>query len=94
MAMKRGLHVISAVLAVMTLEEADRLKRLKENTGLRYMMAETSYYRQPAIYARDLFREGAFGELCAVVRLQRHTLHAEHGCARQCLEAERDERER
>ena len=63
MCMKRGLHVISAVPAVMTLEEADKLKRLKESTGLRYMMAETSYYRSPTMYARDLFRNGRFGEL-------------------------------
>jgi predicted dehydrogenase len=61
--MKRGLHVISAVPAVMTLSEAEKLKRLKESTGLRYMMAETSYYRQATIYARNLYREGAFGEL-------------------------------
>jgi predicted dehydrogenase len=63
MCMKRGLHVISAVPAVMTLEDAGKLKRLKESTGLRYMMAETSYYRGGAIYARNLFREGGFGEL-------------------------------
>jgi len=63
MSMKHGLHVISAVPAVMTLEEADRLRRLKESTGLRYMMAETSYYRQATIYARDFHRQGGFGEL-------------------------------
>ncbi len=62
-AMERGLHVISAVPAVMTLEDAERLRDLKERTGLRYMMAETSYYRQPTIYARNLHREGGFGEL-------------------------------
>lgn len=63
MCMNRGLHVMSAVPAVMTIEEAERLRDLKRRTGLRYMMAETSYYRQPAIYARNLFREGGFGEL-------------------------------
>lgn len=63
MCMNRGLHVISAVPAVMTIEEAERLRDLKRRTGLRYMMAETSYYRQPAIYARKLFGEGGFGEL-------------------------------
>lgn len=62
-AMERGLHVISAVPAVMTLEEAERLRNLKEKTGLRYMMAETSYYRPTTIYARNLHREGGFGEL-------------------------------
>lgn len=63
MCMERGLHVISAVPAVMSLEEAEQLKDLKERTGLRYMMAETSYYRQPAIYARNLHAAGGFGEL-------------------------------
>ena len=63
MCMERGLHVISAVPAAMSLEEAERLKEVKERTGLRYMMAETSYYRQPAIYARNLHEQGGFGEL-------------------------------
>jgi predicted dehydrogenase len=59
----RGLHAVSACPAVFTLEEAEKLKALKEKTGLRYMMAESSYYRQPCIYARNLHREGGFGEL-------------------------------
>ena len=63
MCMNRGLHVISAVPACFTLEEAEKLKALKEKTGLRYMMAETSYYRQAAIYARNLHRSGGFGEV-------------------------------
>ena len=63
MCMNRGLHVISAVPAVMSLEDAEKLRDLKERTGLRYMMAETSYYRQADIYARNLFDEGGFGEL-------------------------------
>jgi predicted dehydrogenase len=63
MCMKRGLHVISAVPAVLTLEEAEKLKALKESAGLKYMMAETSYYRGAAIHARNLFQQGAFGEL-------------------------------
>ena len=62
-AMERGLHVISAVPACMTLEEAQKLKEVKERTRLRYMMAETSYYRQATIYARELHREQGFGEL-------------------------------
>ena len=63
MCMRRGLHAISAVPAVLTLEDAAKLKALKESTGLRYMMAETSYYRQACIYARDLYRRGGFGEM-------------------------------
>ena len=63
MCMNRGLHVISAVPAALSLEEAGKLRDLKERTGLRYMMAETSYYRPADIYARNLFTEGGFGEI-------------------------------
>ena len=63
MCMRRGLHVVSAVPTCLTLAEAENLKQIKEKTGLRYMMAETSYYRQACIYARNLFKAGGFGEL-------------------------------
>ncbi len=59
----RGLHVFSAVPACFTLEEAARLKSLKEKTGLHYMMGETSYYRPGCIYARSLHQSGGFGEM-------------------------------
>ncbi len=63
MCMERGWHVVSAVPACMTLDEAAMLKEVKEKTGARYMMAESSYYNQECIYARNLFRAGGFGEL-------------------------------
>ena len=59
---KRGKHVICAVPACLTLEEAAQLKEAKERTGLRYMMAETSYYRAPCILARELWNDGKFGD--------------------------------
>lgn len=63
MCMERGLHVISAVPACASLEEAEELRAVKERTGLRYMMAETSYYRQACIYARELYQKGGFGQI-------------------------------
>lgn len=63
MCLERGWHAVSAVPTCMALDEAAMLKEVKEKTGLRYMLAETSYYRQECILARNLFREGAFGEL-------------------------------
>lgn len=63
MVMKAGKHVICAVPACLTLEEAHQLKETKERTGLAYMMAETSYYRYHTIAARDLFNQGKFGEI-------------------------------
>lgn len=59
--MEHGKHVISAVPACLTLEEAQQLKETKERTGLVHMMAETSYYRAGCIFARDLWRQGKFG---------------------------------
>ena len=63
MCFERGLHVISAVPACLTLEDAERLRDAKEKTGLKYMMAETSYYRQACIYARRKFQAGGFGNI-------------------------------
>jgi predicted dehydrogenase len=63
MCMERGWHVVSACPACFTIKEAEILKEVKERTGFKYMMAESSYYRQDCIYARNLYREGGFGEL-------------------------------
>ncbi len=57
-AMRHGKHVISAVPAAITLEQAEELLAVKEETGLTYMMAETSYYQQAAISARKFWNEG------------------------------------
>jgi len=46
-----------------TLEEAQVLLDTKKRTGLKYMLAETSYYNAYGILARELFQQGAFGEL-------------------------------
>lgn len=61
--MNAGKHVICAVPAGLTLEELQLLKDTKEKTGLKYMMAETSYYRWATITARKLYEDGKFGDL-------------------------------
>lgn len=63
MCMENGWHAVSACPACISLEEAAMLKEVKEKTGLKYMMAESSWYRQECIFARNLFRQGGFGEL-------------------------------
>lgn len=63
LSMERGWHVICAVPACQSLEEAELLIALVKRTGLRYMMAETSYYRQPAIFMRELARTGTLGRI-------------------------------
>ena len=59
--MNHGKHVISAVPAACSLEECQLLKETKERTGLKYMMAETSYYRSECMLARELYADGKFG---------------------------------
>ena len=61
--MESGKHCISAVPAAMTLEDCRRLIEAKERTGLRYMMAETSYYRWETMLMRELYEGGDFGEV-------------------------------
>ncbi len=61
--MEHGKHVISACPACITLEEAQKMKETKERTGLRYMNAETSYFRKETIAVRELLRQGILGEI-------------------------------
>jgi len=63
MCMNAGKHVVCAVPAAISLEECQLLKETKEKTGLKYMMAESSYYRQACIAARELYQAGKFGNL-------------------------------
>lgn len=61
--LKAGKHVISAVPACMSLEEAELLLPTVKATGLTYMMCETSWYHPLVITARQWNRDGAFGEI-------------------------------
>ena len=57
-AMKVGKHVISAVPAGMSEEELELLLETVQKTGMKYMMAETSYYRPQVITCREWARQG------------------------------------
>ncbi len=61
-ALKAGKHVYSAVPAAATLEELEELVKTVEETGLTYILGETSYYRPPNIYCRKRFAKGDFGK--------------------------------
>ncbi len=63
-AMKHGKHAISAVPAAYgTMEQAEQLHDTVKTYGLTYMMAETSYYQQSTISARNFYSKGKFGDL-------------------------------
>ena len=62
-ALRSGKHVYSAVPSAASIEEITELVRAVEETGLIYMIGETSYYYPCAIYCRERFRKGDFGRI-------------------------------
>ena len=67
-----GKHVLCAVPAAWTLEECDKMRDAVKRTGLTYMMAETSVYRQNTISVKKFYQEGAFGELFSAAAEYNH----------------------
>lgn len=62
--LKHGKHVATAVPAVWgTLEEADELFAAVKKSGLKYMMFETSCYREDLFEMREIYRAGGFGKI-------------------------------
>jgi predicted dehydrogenase len=63
--LKHGKHAICAVPACAGsgVEEAQRLLDAVKESGLTYMMAETSFYQQHTISARQFYQEKKFGEI-------------------------------
>lgn len=61
-ALKSGKHVFSAVPMASTVEECTEIVRLVKETGLTYMIGETCYYYPCAMFCREAYAEGKFGE--------------------------------
>ncbi len=61
-ALKAGKHVYSAVPMAPTVEECQEIVRLVKETGLTYMIGETCYYYPCAMFCREAYRAGRFGE--------------------------------
>jgi predicted dehydrogenase len=62
-ALKRGKHVYSAVPMAVSVDEVEEILHLVRETGLTYMMGETSYYYPAVEYCRRKWRSGEFGHL-------------------------------
>ncbi|MDX9976010.1 MAG: Gfo/Idh/MocA family oxidoreductase, partial [FCB group bacterium] len=62
-AMKAGKHVISAVPAGVSQAELEQILDCVKTTGMKYMMAETSYYRPEIISCRERQAAGEFGTI-------------------------------
>ena len=62
--LRHGKHVLSAVPACTgSIEEGERLLDAVESSGLTYMMAETSYYRDYMMSAREFYDQGLLGDI-------------------------------
>ena len=62
--LKHGKHVACAVPAVFgSMEEADMLLEAVKQSGLKYMMFETSCYRADNHAMREIYKAGGFGKL-------------------------------
>lgn len=63
-ALKHGKHVAVAVPAVFgSLEDADKLFEAVKASGLKYMMFETSMFRESCYAMQQIYNSGGFGEL-------------------------------
>lgn len=64
LALNSGKHVASAVPAVFgSLEDAERLFETVKRTGLKYMMFETSMFRENHYAMRQIYNAGGFGKV-------------------------------
>ena len=61
-ALRAGKHVYSAVPMANTVEECKEIIDLVKETGLIYMMGETCYYYPCAMYCREAYAQGKFGD--------------------------------
>jgi len=62
-ALDAGKHVYSAVPMALAADEIAAIVAKVEQTGLIYMMGETSYYNPAVVWAREQNRAGAFGRV-------------------------------
>ncbi|MEV8539682.1 Gfo/Idh/MocA family oxidoreductase [Streptomyces sp. NPDC051572] len=62
-ALRAGKHVYSAVPMAVTEDEIALIIEAVRDTGLTYMMGETSHYNPATVYARTRIADGGFGRL-------------------------------
>lgn len=67
-----GKHVMCTVPAANSIEECYKLRDAVRTTGLTYMMAETSAFRQNTISVRKFYKEGLFGNIFSAAAEYNH----------------------
>jgi predicted dehydrogenase len=62
-ALRAGKHVLCTVPMATTLEECRQIVELVEQTGLKYMMAETVVYSREFLFLKEMYRNGELGKI-------------------------------
>jgi len=62
-ALKAGKHVMCTVPMATTIEECRQICELVEETGLKYMMAETVVYSREFLFIKEMYDKGELGKI-------------------------------
>ncbi len=62
-ALKAGKHVMCTVPMATTIEECDKICQLVDETGLKYMMAETVVYSREFLFIKQMYEKGELGDI-------------------------------
>ncbi len=62
-ALNAGKHVACTVPMATSVEDCERIVKLTQDTGLKYMMMETVVYAREFLFVRDLYQKGELGRI-------------------------------
>ncbi|MEW4527383.1 Gfo/Idh/MocA family oxidoreductase [Maioricimonas sp. JC845] len=62
-ALKAGKHVMCTVPMATTIEDCEKICQAVQDTGLKYMMAETVVYSREFLFIKDLYEKGELGKI-------------------------------
>lgn len=62
-ALKAGKHVMCTVPMATTVEECEKIVDLVQETGLKYMMAETVVYSREFLFIKEMYDKGELGKI-------------------------------
>ncbi len=62
-ALKAGKHVMCTVPMATTLDECRQIVELVQETGLKYMMAETVVYSREFLFLKEMYQKGDLGKI-------------------------------
>jgi predicted dehydrogenase len=62
-ALKAGKHVMCTVPMSTSIEECEKICQLVQDTGLKYMMAETVVYSREFLFIKEMYAKGELGKI-------------------------------